>query len=122
MRIRRFKSAAQNFTSGLREQYLHRPQGVAKNWARLADDGSRPALLVIAMFLLIYLTPVALVSQISPPDHRVGNSNLKVRTFCSKVNPGVAVAEISWSDGKSASARGVADASVQIVVTTVKDG
>jgi hypothetical protein len=47
---------------------------------------------------------------------------LQVRVSCSKVKPGVAIAEVSWPESKSASARAGAVKSGQLEVTTVKDG
>lgn len=109
MRIRWFKSGNRKWICFPRDNHF-RPREIAK------------MRLIFTPFLLVCLTSVTAVSQTKPPAQRVENTKLKVRTFCSKVNPGVAVAEISWSDGGSASARGAIDSSAQIVVTTVKDG
>jgi hypothetical protein len=121
MRIQWFKSGARKWIRFLRDNHF-RPHEVAKTRTCLCADQSDRALFILTPLLLVCLTSVAGVSQTKPPGQRVENAKLKVRTFCSKVNPGIAVAEISWSDGGSASARSAIDSSAQIVVTTVKDG
>jgi hypothetical protein len=121
MRIRWFKAGARKWICFLLDNHF-RPHEVAKMRTSLWADQSELALLIFTLLLLVCLTSVSGVSQTKPPARRVENTKLKVRTFCSKVNPGIAVAEISWSDGGSASARDAIESSAQIVVTTVKDG
>jgi hypothetical protein len=80
--------------------------------------------LLAGSFLLTCLGGLDLRGQAPQPTRPEASGELNVQTSCSKVNAGVAFADVSWKQSNSSPTRGARDASVQVqvLVTTVKDG
>src|SRR5208282_1403563 len=80
------------------------------------------SLFLSAAVSLALLCSADLTGQAPAAKSQDITGELQVRVSCSKVNPGVAIAEVSWPENKSASARAGAVKSSQLEVTTVKNG
>lgn len=92
--------------------------------AARTDRSRGQRFLLAGLFLLTCLIGLDLRGQAPQPTRSEANGDLRVETFCSKVRPGVGLADVSWKESQTSVSRGARDTTtrVQLLVTSVKDG
>ena len=92
--------------------------------AARTDRSRGQRFLLVGLFLLTCLGGLDLRGQAPQPTRPEANGDLRVETYCSKVSPGVGIADVSWKESQTSVSRGARDTTtrVQLLVTSVKDG